>query len=302
MFCIKCGNQIKEGNKFCEKCGTPVKNVSNNTERAVSFEQPAESYNPQPTAPVENTGYAYQQPDMGYNPQVQPMNGGNQMPPNYGYAPVRQKKNLDIGKKAKEALDEIKGVGKNTYLKVISVMLAVLTVAVMFMGWTKFSIDDIPVDVDVDTTFNVFQFTNANGMIKDAINAVEDMADEDDLPKEVSKIKTKSTITSVVMIFGIIAVIVSLLLLGAYVFLSLINSKHALEVGMLSSIAAAATVIIFIIAFIIFHSMLNTGNNQVDEIIKNGVSFRLTVPVFLTLFAAGGNFTLMLLKRKEIQA
>ena len=24
MFCIKCGNQIKDGYKFCSKCGTPV--------------------------------------------------------------------------------------------------------------------------------------------------------------------------------------------------------------------------------------------------------------------------------------
>lgn len=321
MFCIKCGNQIKEGNRFCEKCGAPVKNDVPKKEEITAFEQAPENsgYNPQPAAPAENTGYtpqpevpaenagyAYQQPasnmNMGYNPQAQQMNGGNPMPPNYGYAPVRPKKNLELGKKVNEALGEIKSVGKNTYLKVVSVMLAVLTVAVMLMGWTKLSANDLPVDIDADTTFNVFQFTNANGMIKDAINIALDEADEDDVPKEVKKIQTKSTTVSIVMIFGIIAVAASLILLGAYVFLSLINSKHALEVGMLSSIATVATVIIFIIAFSIFHSMLNTGEKELDAIIENYVSFRLTIPVFLTLFAAGGNFTLMLLKRKEIQA
>lgn len=294
MFCIKCGNQIKEGNRFCEKCGAPVKNDVPKKEESTAFEQAPENsgYNPQPASNM----------NMGYNPQAQQMNGGNPMPPNYGYAPVRPKKNLELGKKVNEALGEIKSVGKNTYLKVVSVMLAVLTVAVMLMGWTKLSANDLPVDIDADTTFNVFQFTNANGMIKDAINIALDEADEDDVPKEVKKIQTKSTTVSIVMIFGIIAVAASLILLGAYVFLSLINSKHALEVGMLSSIATVATVIIFIIAFSIFHSMLNTGEKELDAIIENYVSFRLTIPVFLTLFAAGGNFTLMLLKRKEIQA
>lgn len=27
MFCEKCGNKLKDGDKFCEKCGTPVKNA-----------------------------------------------------------------------------------------------------------------------------------------------------------------------------------------------------------------------------------------------------------------------------------
>lgn len=30
MFCTKCGNEIKEGNKFCDNCGTTTDGSSNN--------------------------------------------------------------------------------------------------------------------------------------------------------------------------------------------------------------------------------------------------------------------------------
>ena len=99
-----------------------------------------------------------------------------------------------------------------------------------------------------------------------------------------------------------IAVCASLLLLGAYIFLSLINSKNATFVGMISSLTTVAAVFLFILAFCVFHSLVSIGPKQVVMLIDEFVTFRLTVPVFLTLFAAAGNFVLMLFKRSEIQA
>ena len=74
-------------------------------------------------------------------------------------------------------------------------LLVFVTVAAMMMGWAKVSMgdeveDQIPIDVDVSTTFNVFQFKHINGIIKDAISeALDEVDDDDDLPKEVKEIK-----------------------------------------------------------------------------------------------------------------
>ena len=276
MFCPKCGKDNKEGSKFCEACGAVI----------------------EAAAPVSETPIYTPAYDAAPTPEATP---------GYGYAPVPPKKTSGIAEMVTSVIGEVKGYSKQAYMKVISVMLAVLTIATMLMGWTKITNDeDIPmVDLDVGTTFNVFQFTRINAMLEDAIDEAEDMAGafgEDGMPKEVKKANTKVTITQIIMIFGMIAIYASLLLLAAYIFLSLINSKSATFVGMISSLTTVAAVLFFIIAFCVFHSLLSIGPKQMDVMIDKFVTFRLTVPVFLTLFAAAGNFVLMMFKRSDIQA
>lgn len=309
MFCSKCGMENKEGSKFCEACGAQLEEVAAKPE-AQAYTPEYEAEPQQPQAPIYTPEYeaAHEQPQapiytQGYGaaheqPQA-PMYA-----PGYGQPP---KPNIisDIKESATSIVAEVKGVTKQTYMKVISVMLAVLTIATMLMGWTKIASDDIPVDIDVSTTFNVFQFTNVNGMIGDALELAEDMSGMsgvDEMSKEFDKIDTRSTITSIIMVFAMIAIGISLILLFAYIFLSLINSKNAIFVGRLSCVATVLSVILFIIAFMVFHSILSVGNNQMDKMVDKFVTLRLTVPVFLTLFAAVGNFVLMLLKKDEIKA
>lgn len=327
MICSNCGKENLEGSKFCEGCGTLLQAVQQPAEQPVqNIEQqvPSQGYaqpnpyaqpqplNNQPYAqqPANNQQYAqqpannqpYAQQPLNNQPYAQPQN------PPYTYQQQQFKKapSIDVGAVFKSLTDDVKAVSKKTLCKAISMLLVFVTVAAMMMGWAKVSMgdeaeDQIPIDVDVSTTFNVFQFKHINGIIKDAISeALDEVDDDDDLPKEVKEIKLKTTVTAIILFVDMIVIALALLAMAAYIFLSVTNSKNALLVGWLSSILCVGAVLLYIVSFLVFSSILSMKIMVFK--IEDYVALRMTMGMFITLAAAVGNFVLMFLKKDELKA
>ena len=341
MICQNCGKENLEGSKFCEGCGTPLQAAPQPVEvpvqepqtqayePAVESQQPQNPYAQQPQQVPQGQPYGVpygaQQP-MNNQPygvpygQTQPQNtqyGQPQNPqygqpqnPQYGYTqPQPQPKkapSIDINKIIKTFTEEVKGISKNALFKAISVLLVFVTVATMMMGWAKISMgdeaeDQVPVDVKVSTTLNVFQFKHVNSMIKDVISeAIDEVGDADDLPKEVKEIRLKTNITALILLVDMLVIALAILALAAYIFLSVTNNKSALYVGWASSILSVGAVIIYMVAFFVFNSILSTKISIIR--LEDFVSLRLTLGMFLTLLSAAGNFALMFFKKDELKA
>lgn len=98
MFCVKCGQQLDDNQKFCHKCGTPMGTIAQGQNQPVGYAPAPQQAMMNPAMnggmnlPVQSAPYPQVRVNNGdnietYNPEVIPAGQQGVYPQQYGYGP-----------------------------------------------------------------------------------------------------------------------------------------------------------------------------------------------------------------------
>lgn len=314
MNCPNCGKENLEGSRFCEGCGTPMtydqtvavtdqsqqqsQNQEYNSGQQAQQQTVGQQYQPQQMNNQPYGGYQQVQQQGTQQPYGQPYGqqqpyGAYQQPQNlqydqnlaqpYNQKPPKSPKSFDLGKEATALFADVKSLDKKIFAKVISVMLAVLTIITMMMGWAKTEIEYND-DLEYKETYNIVQFKRTIGMQNGRLQEILD--DFDDVPNKEKKEAAKIFVANLMLMVNVVVAFLAIIVLAAYIFLMVSGAKGGSLVGMLASILSIVSAIIFIVAMIVI------GEKDLH----------MTLGLFLSIIAAVGNLVFMFLKKDEMKA
>lgn len=281
MYCPQCGKENLEGSKFCDGCGAPMGTAPQPTAEPVP-QQAAEPVSQNVVQGVQNQAaqQQYGQQNGTYQQQYEQQPYA-QMP--YQAYDSKPPKQFDLKKQTGEIISGLKAIDGKVLKKVISVMLALLTIMTMMMGWAKTE-HEYGDDNEYKETYNITQFKRIVGMKNKQTHEYLDEADNPTRKEE--KRGVKLFVTNLLMIVDMLVAFLALLTLAAYIFAMCSGVKGANLVGMLGNILSVLAAVIF------FAAMFVIDEKDLD----------MTLGLFMAFATALGNLIFMFVKKDELKA